>query len=30
VAESLKTLPLPEDPVVAGWAVALNEAGEWA
>jgi class 3 adenylate cyclase len=23
-------LPLPEDPVVAAWAVALNEAGEWA
>jgi class 3 adenylate cyclase len=26
----LVRLPLPEDPVVAAWAVALNEAGEWA
>jgi class 3 adenylate cyclase len=26
----LATLPLPEDPVVAAWAVALNDAAEWA
>ena len=30
VTESLKSLPLPDDPVLAAWASALNEAGYWA
>jgi class 3 adenylate cyclase len=29
VAETLKSLPLPDDPVLAAWASALNEAGYW-
>jgi hypothetical protein len=30
MAEPLKSLPLPEDPALAGWASALNDAGHWA
>ena len=30
MTESLKSLPLPDDPVLAAWASALNEAGYWA
>jgi class 3 adenylate cyclase len=26
----LKTLPLPDDPTLAAWASALNDAGHWA
>jgi hypothetical protein len=28
--EPLQTLPLPEDPVLAQCASALNDAGHWA
>src|SRR5712691_11084714 len=28
--EPLETLPLPDDPVLASWASALNDAGHWA
>ena len=28
--ELLETLPLPDDPVLAEWASALNDAGHWA
>ena len=27
---SLKSLPLPDDPNLAAWASALNDAGHWA
>jgi class 3 adenylate cyclase len=30
MTESVETLPLPDDPVLAAWASALNEAGYWA
>jgi class 3 adenylate cyclase len=30
MTRSVKTLPLPEDPTLAAWTVALNEAGYWA
>jgi class 3 adenylate cyclase len=26
----LETCPLPEDPLLAAWATALNDAGQWA
>ena len=28
--EPVETLPLPEDPVLATWAAALNDTGGWA
>ena len=28
--EPIETLPLPDDPVLASWARALNDAGHWA
>jgi class 3 adenylate cyclase len=28
--EPLETLPLPDDPVLASWASALNDGGHWA
>ena len=28
--EPLETLPLPDDPTLASWASALNDAGHWA
>ena len=30
MAETLKSLPLPQDPLLARWASALNDAGYWA
>ena len=30
MAESVKSLPLPDDPTLAAWASGLNEAGYWA
>src|SRR4051794_18475233 len=30
MAGSLKSLPLPDDPTLAAWATALNDAGQWA
>jgi class 3 adenylate cyclase len=30
MAEFPRSLPLPEDPVLAAWASALNDAGYWA
>jgi class 3 adenylate cyclase len=30
VAEPARSLPLPDDPVLAAWASALNDAGYWA
>ena len=30
MAGSLKSLPLPDDPTLAAWASALNDAGHWA
>jgi class 3 adenylate cyclase len=30
VTESLQSLPLPDNPALAAWASALNEAGYWA
>jgi class 3 adenylate cyclase len=27
---SLKSLPLPDDPILAAWAEAMNDAGQWA
>jgi class 3 adenylate cyclase len=30
MAGSLESLPLPAEPTLAAWAVALNEAGYWA
>ena len=30
VTDRLKSLPLPDDPDLAGWASALNDAGHWA
>jgi class 3 adenylate cyclase len=30
VTEPLKSLPLPDDPVLAAWASMLNEVGHWA
>jgi class 3 adenylate cyclase len=30
MAGSFESLPLPDDPTLAAWAVALNEAGYWA
>ena len=28
--DGLKSLPLPDDPSLAAWASALNDAGHWA
>src|SRR5690349_13494699 len=28
--EPIEMLPLPDDPVLASWARAMNEAGHWA
>ena len=30
VTASLRSLPLPDDPNLAAWASALNDAGHWA
>jgi class 3 adenylate cyclase len=30
MSESIESLPLPDHPVLAAWASALNEAGYWA
>jgi class 3 adenylate cyclase len=30
VVQSLKSLPLPDDPALAQWAATLNGAGQWA
>ena len=30
VTDRLKSLPLPDDPNLAAWASALNDAGHWA
>ncbi len=30
MAGSMKSLPLPDNPTLAAWASALNEAGHWA
>ena len=30
MAEDVRSLPLPADPVLASWASALNDAGYWA
>ena len=30
VTDRLKSLPLPDDPNLARWASAMNEAGHWA
>jgi class 3 adenylate cyclase len=30
MTESVKSLPLPDDPVLSAWASALNDAGYWA
>src|SRR5262245_35053555 len=30
MVEPLETLPLPDDPVLASWATAVNDAGYWA
>ena len=30
MTEDVGSLPLPEDPALAAWASALNEAGYWA
>jgi hypothetical protein len=30
VSESFESLPLPDDPILAAWALALNGAGHWA
>jgi hypothetical protein len=30
VTELLRPLPLPDDPNLAAWASALNDAGHWA
>ena len=30
VADDVRSLPLPADPVLASWASALNDAGYWA
>ena len=30
MAESLRSLPFPDDPTLAAWASALNDAGYWA
>jgi hypothetical protein len=30
MTESIESLPLPEHPLLAAWASALNDAGFWA
>jgi class 3 adenylate cyclase len=30
MTEPVESLPLPDDPVLAAWAAALNDAGHWA